>query len=208
MARWMARIVAGWIMVLGAIPAAQAQERMPPEDIGVAQAARPDYRTLPRTAQWSTPGGTYALLSGVRALAHTGLSQEEARAAGLDVVELRGPFTVYRESGAAVRTRAVREEATVAGRLVISHAAVVNLRTGGIGILTGQVIVKPQRMDDADAIAASSGLVIKTRATALGWFLAEPLPGMDPIAVAAGLRGDVRVQSAAPEVLEHFRVPR
>jgi hypothetical protein len=137
-----------------------------------------------------------------------GLTGEDAAGAGLAVLESRGPFTVYREPGPAARARAVREEAVVAGRLVITHAAVVNLRTGGVGILTGSVIVRPRSMADAEAIAGAAGLTIKSRAAALGWFVAEPPPGRDPISAAAGLGADLRVLSATPEVLEHFRVPR
>jgi hypothetical protein len=85
---------------------------------------------------------------------------------------------------------------------------VVNARTGTLGVLTGNLIVKPKSMADADAIAASHGLE-KTKAyPQLQTVFYKAKAKVDLAEVSAALQADPRVESAFPEIIEHVRVPK
>ena len=85
---------------------------------------------------------------------------------------------------------------------------VVNARTGTLGVLTGNLIVKPKSMSDADAIASSHGLE-KTKAyPQLQTVFYRAKAKVDIADVSAALQADPRVESAYPEIIEHVRVPK
>jgi hypothetical protein len=84
----------------------------------------------------------------------------------------------------------------------------VNARTGTLGVLTGNVIVKPKNMSDADAIASSHGLENTKAYPQLQTVFYKAKAKVDIADVSAALQADPRVESAYPEIVEHLRVPK
>jgi len=129
--------------------------------------------------------------------------QAVARAgdAGAQLVETKGRLVLYRSSST--------KPASVYGAGGTSvFPTVVNDRTGSLGVLTGELIVKPRNMEDADAIASGRGIE-KTKAyPQLQAVFYRVKAGVDIADVAAALQADPRVESAYPEIIERVRVPK
>lgn len=129
--------------------------------------------------------------------------QAVARAgeSGAQILETKGRLVLFRsaQSSPAVLRRA-------GGASVFPTAA--NVRTGALGVLTGNLVVKPKNMADADAIASSHGLD-KTKAyPQLQTVFYRAKTGVDLADVSAAVQADPRVESAYPEIVEHVRVPK
>jgi len=118
-----------------------------------------------------------------------------------EILESKGGLVLYRAKAATAP--AVQR---AAGKAV--YPAVLNTRTGALGVLTGNLIVKPKSMADAAAIAASHGLDEIQGYPQLQTVIYSAKPGVDIADVSAALQADPRVASAYPEIIEHVRVPK
>src|SRR5262249_11151721 len=133
----------------------------------------------------------YRHLSEVKAV------EGRSRAAG-EVIETKGRLVLFR--GAATDSVALNLRG---GSL--EYPAVVNTRTGRLGVLTGALVVKPKDMADADAIAASHALDKGRVFPHLQTVFYKVRPGEDIADAAAALQADPRVESAYPEIIESVR---
>jgi len=137
-------------------------------------------------------------------LANSSETPEEAVArteSGAQLLETKGKLVLFR-SGQAKAASLQRAGGTSV------FPTVVNLRTGTLGVLTGNLIVKPKDMADADAIASSHGLE-KTKAyLQLQAVFYRAKANADIADVSAALQADPRVESAYPEIIEHVRTPK
>jgi len=129
--------------------------------------------------------------------------QAMARAgdAGAQLVETKGRLVLYRSSS----TRPAYVQS--AGRTSV-FPTVVNARTGTLGVLTGELIVKPRNMEDADAIASGRGIEKIKAYPQLQAVFYRVKAGVDIADIAAALQADPRVESAYPEIVERVRVPK
>jgi hypothetical protein len=121
--------------------------------------------------------------------------------AGAQLVETKGKLVLYRSS--STRPASVRS----AGGASVYPTA-VNDRTGTLGVLTGELIVKPRNMDDADAIASGRGIEKAKAYPHLQTVFYKVKAGVDIADAAAALQADPRVESAYPEIVERVRVPK
>ena len=124
-----------------------------------------------------------------------------AGGSGAQLVETKGRLVLYRAgTGNAVLIKRA-SSATV-------YPTAVNNRTGTLGVLTGNLIVKPRDMADADAIASGRGIE-KTKAyPQLQTVFYRVKAGVDIADISAALQADPRVESAYPEIIERVRVPK
>jgi hypothetical protein len=164
-------------------------------------------KTLERGKQMKGSREQYQHLPQVLAVALAGSSetpeQAVARAGegGAQIVETKGRLVLYRS--AQTRPASIGR----VGKASI-YPTVVNPRTGNLGVLTGNLIVKPKSMGDADAIAGSHGLE-KTKAyPQIQTVFYKAKAGVDLADVSAALQADPRIESAYPEIIEHVRVPK
>jgi hypothetical protein len=139
------------------------------------------------------------------ALANPSETPEQAMArvgeSGAQVVETKGRLVLFRS---AQSKPALVQYPGGSG----VFPTVVNARTGTLGVLTGNLIVEPKSMSDADAIAASHGLE-KTKAyPQLQTVFYKAKAGVDLADVSAAVQADPRVEGAYPEIIEHVRVPK
>jgi hypothetical protein len=136
-------------------------------------------------------------------------SQSEAPTAALarlgssggDLIESRGRLVLYRSAQARQAYAERIGESNV-------YPTALNTHSGGIGVLTGVLVVKPKNMTDARAIASSHGLEIVKEYPQLRTALLKVPHKADIIDAAAALGKDPRVASAYPEIVEHIRTPR
>ena len=197
-------LAAGW-----ASSQADAQQAVQPQGspggfLSAAPAAKlqAQYAAMPRGQSFTSRGETYVVLPGVRALAAGPAGQP----AGLDVIERKGRFVLYREARAEMQ----HDQPMLAqepGAGAVTHAVVLNSRTGRAGVVLGTILVKLLDMNQAPALAADYGLTLSSRFDHLGVAFYTVAPGQDIAAAAALLRSDIRVASADPEILETPRVP-
>ena len=164
-------------------------------------------QTLERGKQMKGSRDSYQHLPQVFAvgLANSSETPEQAFArigeSGAQLVETKGRLVLYRS---AQSKPALVQYPGGSG----VFPTVVNARTGTLGVLTGNLIVKPKNMADADAIASSHGLE-KTKAyPQLQTVFYKAKAKVDIADVSAALQADPRVESAYPEIIEHVRVPK
>src|SRR5882724_8006007 len=113
---------------------------------------------------------------------------------GAQLVETKGRLVLYRSSSS--RPAYVQS----AGRTSV-FPTVVNARTGTLGVLTGELIVKPRNMEDADAIAKGRGIEKIKAYPQLQAVFYRVKAGVDIADIAAALQADPRVESAYPEIV-------
>lgn len=160
-------------------------------------------KTAGRGSNISSNNQQYQILPGVRAA--KSLSQEQPqqtlkRMGGGKLIETKGLFVVF--------TAAQQSSASVASvNGASSYPAAFNPRTGGIGILPGNLIVKLKNIDNAAAVATDHGLDVVRVFAHLQTASFRVKPGQDVVAAAAALAIDARVVSAEVEVIEHMNVP-
>jgi hypothetical protein len=132
-----------------------------------------------------------------------GQDSAEGRMAGLEIpsaelVEVKGPFLILRRP-------------TVAGAAIVDrtrvHPVAVNTASGRLGILSGIVVARLRNPDDAAALAQANGLELDYVAVPIRCAFFRVPDGLDVVAAATALARDARVEVAAPEVSETFRVP-
>ena len=162
-----------------------------------------EYAAMARGQSFTSRGETYVVLPGVRALAAGPAGQP----AGLDVIERKGRFVLYREARAEMQHDQPMLAADPSGARAVTHAVVLNTRTGRAGVVLGTILVKLKDMNQGPALAADYGLTLSSRFDHLGVAFYTVAPSQDIAAAAALLRSDIRVASADPEILETPRVP-
>jgi len=163
------------------------------------------YAALSQGQTLTSGGQTYVLLPQVRALP----ADPGGEPAGLDVVERKGRFVVYREPrGAMQLAQPMLAQDTRGGATVVTHAVVLNRRTGRAGVVLGTIAVKLPDLGQAAALAAAHGLTLSSQFDHLGLAFFTAAPGQDIAAATAALRADARVASADPEILETVRTPK
>ncbi len=161
-------------------------------------------------APFQSAGQTYRMVGGLRAtLLAPGSTVDQglatARAAPENLVEVKGPYLVYRES-------AEKALAVVPAAAMVDQArtlpVVVNTRTGRLGVAASVLVVKLADVEAAQALAAATGLELDFVADRIGYAFFRVPDGRDLLGAAAAMAGDRRVTSAEIEVREHFAVPR
>jgi Open reading frame 2 N-terminal domain len=190
-----------------AVAAAQAQQRFGlSSSHNVAITPKVEYSTFPQGDALSINGQAYTVLTDVRAFPASSGQQPSGQ-----VLELKGPYILYRESRPALQSTsartAVEGSTQPSGQPLLTHAVVLNARTGKVAIVMGTIIVKMTDLSQAGAVAASYGLALAGTFDALGLAYYTVAPGADIAAATTELRTDGRVTSADPEILEHVRVP-
>lgn len=171
-------------------------------------AAAADQRTATlqaagRGASLTSNAQEYQVLPGARAVQSQPQETQQqavARVGGGQAIESKGNFVVYsapQQGGASV--------AQV--RWVTTYPAVLNTRTGGIGILPGTIRVKLKDSTSAASIASDKGLTLAGQLAHLQIAVYRTKAGQDVVAAATALAADSRVLSAEVEVLEHMNAP-
>ena len=178
-------------LLLVAAPAL-AQKQGTPAD--PASSERAVIQSLQRGKEVVAGRQRYRYLPEVRAV------EDRSRATG-EVIGTKGRLVLYR--GAATDSVALKLSG---GSL--EYPAVVNARTGKLGVLTGVMVVKPRNMSDADAIASSYALDKGRVFPQLQTVFYKVKPGEDIADVSASLQADPRVESAYPEIIESVRQPK
>jgi hypothetical protein len=161
---------------------------------------------LPLGPTLESGGERYRVLGGVRALARAAGETEaellsRAGVSSEDVVERKGELVVHRDPGAAARASA---PAGADG----ARAVALNVRTGGLGMVSGILNVRLRDRGAAAGVAAAHGLELVSAAPRLGLAFLRAPGGEDLHAIASALAQDARVAEAEIEVLEHLAVPR
>lgn len=145
----------------------------------------------------------YQVLPGVRAVQSRKQEKPQQtleRVGGRKLIETKGAFVVFTSAQKGVNSLARVNGAT-------SFPTVLNVRTGGIGIIPGTVSVKLKNTEGAAAIAAEHGLVLVREFAHLQAAFYRVNPGQDVVATVAALVADPRVASAEMEVVEHLNAP-
>jgi hypothetical protein len=164
-------------------------------------------KTLERGKQMNGNRDAYQHLPQVFAvgLANSSETPEQALArigeSGAQVVETKGRLVLFRS---AQSKPALVQYPGGSG----VFPTVVNARTGTLGVLTGNLIVKPKNMSDADAIAGIHGLEKSKAYPQLQTVFYKVKAKVDIADVSAALQADPRVESAYPEIIEHVRAPK
>ena len=197
------RIVA-LVLLLVAFPALGQKYGKPVE--GGASGRTAMLSTLERGKSMKGSGAQYQHLPQLAAVALAGSETPQQAVArvgegGAQVVETKGRLVLFRS--AKVRTASVAS----AGSASV-YPAVVNARTGTLGVLTGMLVVRPKSMADADAIASSHGLEKAKAYPQLQTVFYRAPAGADIADASAALQADARVEIAYPEIIEHARVPK
>ena len=117
-----------------------------------------------------------------------------------DLVEKKGNFVLYKHSGS-------RNKATVAKTGgTDTFPAMLNVKTGVIGVLTGTLVVYPKKMSDAEGIANAYGMELLKAFPQINTVYYRVKDDMDVLDVAAAISGDKRVQKSYPEIIENMPV--
>jgi hypothetical protein len=157
---------------------------------------------------------SYQVVVGLRAVPR-GEASADAQMAGLrmapsDLVEEKGPFLIVQRPPStgtpAARVRDAGAVAMIDG--TEARPVVVNTRTGQLGFMTGNVVVKLRNPGDAAALAEANGLELTYVAAAIRYAYFRVPAGRDVVAAAKVLRSAAGVESANPEVIETFKVTR
>jgi len=166
-------------------------------------------QAAPKGAPFKSGGQTYQVVGGLRATAGGSATLDQTLSAvgavSTDLVEVRGPFVIYRAPSAAgaapvsAMAAAVNQSSTL--------PVVVNKRTGRLGVAANVLIVKLTDVGTAAFLAEASGLTLDFVAERLGLAFYTVPDGRDIQAAAASLARDSRVKSAEIEIREHFAVP-
>ena len=117
-----------------------------------------------------------------------------------DLVEKKGNFVLYKHS-------AGRNKATVAKTGGSdTFPAMLNVKSGAIGVLTGTLVVYPKKMSDAEGIAKAYGIELLKAFPQINTVYYRVKNDMDVLDVAAAVSSDKRVQKSYPEIIENVPV--
>lgn len=164
-------------------------------------------QSLSRGQPFMSGNQQYQLLPEVRAVERRSQNEPPQQtltrlgANGGTQIETKGSFVLFRSAQqGAGRIEQVQS-------VTLLYPAVLNVRTGVIGILPGTLSVKPKDMANAATIAGDHGLELVREFAHLQAAFYRVKPGQDVLAAAVVLAADARVASAEVEVLEHINVP-
>jgi hypothetical protein len=196
--------IAGLVLLLIAVPAAGQQHGGSAEGGAAGRATM--LATLERGKEMKGSGAQYRHLPQAAAVALSGdETPEQALArigeAGAQLLETKGKLVLFRSAQA-------RQASLGQAGGAIVYPAVVSARSGTLGVLTGQVVVRPKSMAEADAIASAHGLEKVKAYPQLQAVFYKVKSGADIADASAALQADPRVESAYPEIIERVRVPR
>jgi hypothetical protein len=192
--------IAPLVLLLIAVPAAGQKPAEGPTERATMLA------TLERGKEMKGSGARYQHLLQVAAVAAgDDETAEQALArigeSGAQVVETKGRLVLFRSA----KTRPASVGSAGDSRV---YPAVVNARTGTLGVLTGSIVVRPKSIADADAIASAHGLEKVKAYPQLQAVFYRVKDGADIADASAAVQADPRVESAYPEIVERVRVPR
>lgn len=165
--------------------------------------------SLPRGEAFENNGMNYVwlpTLRGVKTLpARTtsgGGNTAAAAAENQAAVEQKGPFTIY-------RTPAVSGKSSVAARDSNStYPIALNIQTGSLAIITGNIWLKLKNLNDAGTIAADYGLTLSfTNADMSTSFYQIPAQA-DIQALRKRLQADSRISRVTLDMVDRIRHPR
>jgi hypothetical protein len=186
----MKRLVAVAVLTL-CVSSGRAQDAVAPQKGSAFQSAGARYRVV---------GGMRAMMlaegqSSDAALATVGASTTA-------IVETKGRFILFRGGGAApfASAMAVKGASTL--------PVVENVRTGGLGVVPGTLVVVVTPPFDAESIARDNQLELVRAFPGISTAVYRVPDGLDVQAVAATLATRPTVASAEIEVLEHFATPQ
>ena len=166
-------------------------------------------QAAPKGAPFKSGGQTYQVVGGLRATGGGGATMDQRLSAvgarSTDLVEVRGPFLIYRAPPAAGAAPVSAMAAEV--NRSPTFPVVVNKRTGRLGVAASVLIVRLADVGTAATVAQAGGLTLDFVAERLGLAFYTVPDGRDIQAAAASLARDARVKSAEIEVREHFAVP-
>ena len=121
------------------------------------------------------------------------------------VLDSKGGFVLYKVlEGTPIRSAM----ASAALKGTVEFPVVLNRRTGKLGIVSGSLVVKLKRMEEAEAIAATHGISLSRKYDRLGRAVFLVGQGTDMLAVEQAMADDARVESVQVEILENFNVPQ
>jgi len=196
--------IAALVLMLVALPALGQKYGKPAE--GGASGRTAMVAGFERGKELKGSGAQYRQLPQVAAVALTGDETPEQALArigedGAQVVETKGKLLLFRSAKPRALSVASTGDASV-------YPAVVNARTGSLGVLTGMLVVRPRSMADADAIAGSHGLEKVKAYPQLQTVFYRAKAGADIADASAALQADARIDIAYPEIIERVRVPK
>ena len=156
-----------------------------------------------RGAGISSNSVDYQILPGVRAahkLEHEQPEQTSLRMSGTKLIETKGSIVVFEAAHQSQSSVTLVNGAS-------SYPTVINVGTGGIGVVPGTIRVKLKNSSSGNAIATDHGLEVVRIFAHLNTAFYQVKSGQDLVAVTTSLSSDTRVESAEVEVIEHVLVP-
>ncbi len=155
----------------------------------------------PKGATFRSSGQEYRVVLGVRATevprsAPVAPRLSAAGASGADLLEVKGPYAIYREPAGT---------APVGG--AETRAVAVNTRSGQLGVITGTITGWAASAAEAGNAARAAGVALEfyAESTGYGFFLAPE--GGDALAAAAALRAASGLKGVQVEVRESYDEP-
>ncbi len=222
-------LLAGALMVSLAAPS-QAQKLNP-----APSGPQEDLSALASGPSFVSRGETFTVMPGVWALpgaapARRAVGPEAAQAltqrgvAFSRVLGSKGRFVLFTEQQGAAAAQPQAAEAQpqaaeaqqhrVALRTLAPssserlHPVVWNARTRGMGIVLGNLLVTLRSMDQAEPIAAATGLHLAAHLDRLNLAIYRVEPGQDVMAAQQALAAQPAVAKVEIEILERVRVPK
>jgi uncharacterized protein len=182
-----------------------AQESPKPAKVKIAERSAM-LQTLQRGKQITVGREQYQHLPEVFAAERNGNQTQQhaldaVGAGAAQVIETKGRLVLYRGNSAG---------SALVARVGASNVypTVVNVRTGTLGVLTGTLVVKPKRFNDAASIASQYGLETVKEFAHIGTVFYRAKANADIADLAAALQADARVENAYPEIIERLRRPK
>jgi hypothetical protein len=186
----MKRLVVSAVLTLCASPG-WAQNPVAPQKGSAFQSAGAKYRVV---------GGMRAMTLAEGQSSDAALASVGASATAL--VETKGRFILFRGGGAAPLASAMAVKGTS------TLPVVENVRTGGLGVVPGTLIVVVKPPFDAESIARDNHLELVRAFPGISTAVYRVPDGRDIQAVALELQGSPSVGSVEVEVVEHLATPQ
>ena len=157
----------------------------------------------PKGAAFRSAGQEYRVVPTIRAVRDTGpasasRSLTAAQASGLEVLERKGPYTLFVDRGGDSPAAAPAQTSAVA----------VNQRSGQLGIITGTITARVASKAAAQAAAKGAGVALELVSPSSGYAFFRAPAGTDVLAAAAALAARPEVKGVEVEVREAFDEPQ
>lgn len=169
---------------------------------------------LQKGGEVRSAGETYILLPEARAVQRRDGSRNASEDAlqvlsemgvnAQEVLEKKGRFIIYRTPPSA-EAMSRGPKLTANGEPV--YPVVLNRRTGQLGVVPGQIVVRLKDASQAQSLADDFGVGLVTVFKHLNTAFYQVAFEQDPFAVSGDMAGDFRVLSATVEILENVNVP-